>query len=686
MKRFILLLLPAVLFAAQARYARLGEFEGKVEVQIQAADSWVPAERNLPLPESSWLRTAASSRLEIELDDGSGWRLGPNSQGEISDYSRLSTGQRVTLLSLDHGLGYFTGQSEGKDALTLVVPGAQVTMGRFARVRIEAQDSWSQVSVIQGIVRFSSPAAEIELREGQTARVEPANPSRFFLDRDVPSMDLDQWSADRDKAQAATTSGAHVRQRYGLQDLDAAGVWIQTADLGAVWKLKNQDGWTPFQNGRWRWYGTLGYTWVSDDPWGWLPYHYGRWTRRDNLGWVWAPANSTVFKPGDVYWMRGARLVGWGPLAPGEVWNPANPDLGNPQQFLNANMTYASFQPDALVIDPAGFTARPKEPLAVAAFVLALPSPMFLAERLEAMRPELRAGSTRLTPVLEGVTFQNTNTRPIVIINPTPPPPVVVVTEPPPTPPETVDVPYPVPVYTGIVTLNPPAPQSQPTRSRVGQPPAVPKPAAPSSPAPPSSSGNQPPAASTTAPVTSAGGRKPGPPHGPLTPRPKTFKKPGEYELASLAIQDVDNRRFAKALSELDTWTQKYAESDFKADRLYYYVLAYNGVEQPAKVVDTATQLLSSGGENTFEDPRQMILALYLTSMNIQKLPYPSHEQFTTGQTAARNLLEFVPTYFTDSNRPPGTTAADWTKAQTDLETAAKTTLTALAKRQSTHR
>src|SRR5215467_13095364 len=100
MKRFLLLLLPAVLFAAQARYARLGEFDGKVEVQVHPADPWIPAERNLPLPESAWLRTGAGSRLEIELDEGSAWRMGPNSQSEIADYSRLSTGQRVTLLSL----------------------------------------------------------------------------------------------------------------------------------------------------------------------------------------------------------------------------------------------------------------------------------------------------------------------------------------------------------------------------------------------------------------------------------------------------------------------------------------------------------------------------------------------------------------------------------------------------------
>ena len=104
-----------------------------------AADPWMPAERNLPLAESAWVRTGAASRLEIELDEGSAWRLGPESQGEISDYSRLSTGQRVTLLSLDHGLAYFTGEPGGKDVLMLVVPGAQVTLLRGARVRLEGE-------------------------------------------------------------------------------------------------------------------------------------------------------------------------------------------------------------------------------------------------------------------------------------------------------------------------------------------------------------------------------------------------------------------------------------------------------------------------------------------------------------------------------------------------------------------
>jgi len=462
MKRVLLLLMPAVVFAGQPRYARLGDFDGVVDVQLHPADPWSPGERNLTLRESAWLRTGASSRLEIELDEGSAWRLGPDSQVEISDYSLLSSGQRLTVLSLDHGLAYFTGEPFGKDSLMLVAPGAQVTLMRGARVRIEARAGESRVAVIEGVVRLSCPAAEIDLHEGQSVRVEPGNTDRFSLDREIAAMDLDHWSEERDKILAAPASGTHVLQHFGLADLDASGEWLQT-DLGAVWKPRIPEGWAPFQYGRWRWYDGLGYTWVSADSWGWLPYHFGRWTRKNDLGWVWVPANSAAapFKPGDVFWLYGLRMAGWGPLAPGEDWTPA----AAPQQFLTVNTTWAAWAQDALVIDPAGFTGRPRDPMAVSVFRLALPSPAFLPSRLDAVRPALRVGSTHFKPVLPGTTFPDANDVPPPAAPPVPPP---VTTAPPadappggyPPDPGPAGPPmqttYPVPVYTGIVVINPP--------------------------------------------------------------------------------------------------------------------------------------------------------------------------------------------------------------------------------------
>ena len=496
MKRFLLLLLPAALFAGQPRFARLGEFSGSVEVQLHPADAWIAAERNLTLTENTWLRTGPASRAEIELDEGSAWRLGPDSLLEISDYSLLSTGQRLTVLSLDHGLAYFTGEPFGRDSLLLVVPGAQVTLIRGARVRLEAGAVESRVSVVEGVVRLSCPAAEIDLREGNTVRVQPAVSESFSLDRSVAAVDLDRWSEERDKILAGPASAIRVVQRFGLADLDASGDWLQT-DIGAVWKPKAADGWAPFQLGRWRWYDGLGYTWVSDDSWGWLPYHYGRWLRKADLGWVWKPSASPAFKPGDVYWLYGMRIAGWGPLAPGENWSASI----SPQQYLAANTTWAAFPPDAAILDPSGFTGRPLEPLAVSVFRPALPSPAFLSSRLEVKRPLLRVGTTHFTPVLAGTTFQDVNDVPPPDAPPVPPP---VSTGPPsadapppgagyppdPGPPgPPMSTTYPVPVYTGIIVVNPPdhPPYSRtnPNNPQSGQkPPVTPAVTPPTSPPP----------------------------------------------------------------------------------------------------------------------------------------------------------------------------------------------------------
>jgi mannose-6-phosphate isomerase-like protein (cupin superfamily) len=235
--------LPAAVAATPARVARAGELEGKVEVQLQPADPWRPVTRNLPLTESAWVRTAAGARLEIELDDGSAFRLTGDALCELSDYTRLSTGQRVTVLSLDHGVAYFTGEPDRRDALILVLPGAQATVRVGTRVRLEARHDATQFAVLEGRVRFSSPGAEMDLAEGEMTRVEKAIPSRFFLYREIPPMDTDGWNEQRDRALATSGSARHLPGlRYGLVDLDTNGSWIVSNDAGAVWKPKVAPG------------------------------------------------------------------------------------------------------------------------------------------------------------------------------------------------------------------------------------------------------------------------------------------------------------------------------------------------------------------------------------------------------------------------------------------------------------
>src|SRR5262249_20837239 len=141
----------------------------------------------------------------------------------------------------------------------------------------------------------------------------------------------------------------------------------------------------------------------SSEPWGWLPYHHGRWLRKENVGWIWAPSRNAIFKPGEVYWLRGAKIAGWGPLAPKEDW--PSPENAHPQQFLAATTVWGGFQPDPILIQPGAAANSPKDPLTAAAFAVALPSPAFAASRLEWVRPVLRAGRLRVTPLVDGVTF-----------------------------------------------------------------------------------------------------------------------------------------------------------------------------------------------------------------------------------------------------------------------------------------
>jgi hypothetical protein len=621
-------------------------------VQLTAADPWIPAERNLPLGESAWIRTGADSRVEIELDDGGAWRLGPDSRGGIADYARLSTGQRITLLSLERGLAYFSGESKARDSLALAAPGAQVTITKAVRIRLEAEEEWTRVSTLEGVARFSSPAAEFDLAQGQTTRVEPSNAARFFLYREVIPLDLDRWNAARDKALAAPVSSLHVAEHYGVADLDAAGQWIQTDDLGAVWKPKAAEGWAPFQNGHWRWYEGLGYTWVSGDAWGWLPYHYGRWSHSPALGWIWAPSSSGVFKPGEVFWMRGSNLAAWGPLAPGEEWSPPN----IPRQFFDAYTWFAPFQPDSPSIGPAQEDARPKEPLKAAGFVAALPSPAIPASRLNAARPVINGATLRAVPVPEGISFSSAAPPP----RPDPPrapqtaPPAVIVT-PPPEAPEQVPVPVPAPVYEGTFIVNPPGAMSS------GAPQAT---AHPTTPKPP-----QLPAAVIPLPLA-------GMQHG-GTKRPHDR---GERELIAQVSRDFTAGNAAKTAQDLDEWTRRYPQSEFFDHRLADYAMVYNLLGQPERVLEYGAALMAKN-IGTVLEPQAVVRILYLVMMNSAAIARPSREQTALGKAAAEALLEITPRFFEESRKPAEVTDAEWQKSRREIDTAARKTLKMLAAR-----
>ena len=248
--------LPAAVAATPARVARVGELEGKVEVQLHPADSWRPATRNLPLTESAWVRTAAGARLEMELDDGIAFRLtGDALCRDLRLHTAFHRPARHRAVTLITAWRILPAEPDRRDALILVLPGAQASVRVGTRVRLEALEDATQIAVLEGKVRFSSPGAEMDLAEGEMTRVEKTSPLRFFLYREISPMDTDGWNEQRDKALATSSSVRHLPGlRYGLVDLDSNGSWVISNDVGAVWKPKVAPGWVPYRNGQWIWY------------------------------------------------------------------------------------------------------------------------------------------------------------------------------------------------------------------------------------------------------------------------------------------------------------------------------------------------------------------------------------------------------------------------------------------------
>ncbi|HJZ98012.1 MAG TPA: hypothetical protein VKE70_15990 [Candidatus Solibacter sp.] len=163
----------------------------------------------------------------------------------------------------------------------------------------------------------------------------------------------------------------------------------------------------------------------------------------------------------------------------------------------------------------------------------------------------------------------------------------------------------------------------------------------------------------------------------------KKVKDQAEYDLFNQTLKDANNP--AQQIKDLDQWTQKYPDSDYKDDRLDYYIQAYNANKQPAKVLEVGSQLMARDLKSVFKDPKQgpgqVLRILYLMSVNILSLPNASPDQIAAGEKAARALGDYANEYFTAANKPANTSDADWAKTKNDVSNLSKTVIMNLVSR-----
>jgi outer membrane protein assembly factor BamD (BamD/ComL family) len=156
----------------------------------------------------------------------------------------------------------------------------------------------------------------------------------------------------------------------------------------------------------------------------------------------------------------------------------------------------------------------------------------------------------------------------------------------------------------------------------------------------------------------------------------KQPKDQGEFDIYNEVIKDVSTNNFTKALTDLDTWKQKYAESDYKDDREVLYIQAYNGAKQPEKALDAAAPLLARDLDAVFTDPiagpQQVVKILFTTALAIQQVPNPTPDELATGAKAAQMLLDY-------NRKPSNVSDDDWAKARAQLQAVAKAALISAA-------
>jgi tetratricopeptide (TPR) repeat protein len=137
-------------------------------------------------------------------------------------------------------------------------------------------------------------------------------------------------------------------------------------------------------------------------------------------------------------------------------------------------------------------------------------------------------------------------------------------------------------------------------------------------------------------------------------------KDQGEYDLYNSVLQSQSDPN--KLLQLLNTWKEKYPDSDFKQIRADLFAKDYLALNQPAQAVKAAQEALSMNPKD----------ATALVDI-VRAAPYAqpvTPELEKAGEDASHAIIDAW-----DTLKPSGVSDADWSKAKSEIEPAAQYTL-----------
>jgi hypothetical protein len=249
---------------------------------------------NQPVVMGDKVSTGDGGRAEVQLDYANILRLGPNSQVNISNFTK-----KFIQVQVAQGIAGYSVFGESETEPEIDTPNVAVHPAHENGVfRIEVRpDGDSIIIVRKGEAQISTPQGIANIKAGDMATVRGTGAEARYKITAAPDRDdWDIWNTDRDRMIHAANGWQHTNKYYvGSEDLDRNGRWENAPDYGQVWVPNEPDGWAPYRDGNWVWEPYYGWTWVGYEPWGWAPYHYGRWFPY-GAGWAWWPG--PVWGPG----------------------------------------------------------------------------------------------------------------------------------------------------------------------------------------------------------------------------------------------------------------------------------------------------------------------------------------------------------------------------------------------------
>jgi hypothetical protein len=341
--------------APPARVGQLAMISGNVRMRVDRTAAWEQAVLNTPVTTGSAVATQLPGRIEVRIGSAA-LHLGQDSRVEWTEVN--DNNLHVEIVS---GLVALRVRALAQgERVLLSIKGVTVQVLRPGsyRFRYTPLQARLRVWVLEGQARVTLSQPDFTLDRGQQVQIDNGTSKPFPSSANDDHQSFDEFADGRDQGSESSLSRKHVSAEVtGIEALDGHGNWQDVAGYGVVWfPNKLPADWAPYRFGRWRWLAPWGWTWIDDAPWGFAPSHYGRWLFAGGR-WGWVPSKLTVANPalrpvyapavvdffgspaGAVWSSPGMAtpVVGWYPLAPGEIYWPSYSSQTAYVRALNAS-------------------------------------------------------------------------------------------------------------------------------------------------------------------------------------------------------------------------------------------------------------------------------------------------------------------------------------------------------------